>query len=274
MLVNKECYKTIMNILISKTEITIDILEEEINKLKEINKEINENNKNIKTNRNLKLKGEKTDKKLFISYSHRTIDEGKINDLKYKRINFKIYNDIKNKREINEKMKSDTQQKFKMGNSPLKLVSTVSSLANTNYIETTKRDKNQSLNNSNSNFYNTQRAFRNHKIELTKKSSCENLRCPIMFDKMPGRDRPANFMQRKSETFKVGYSPNYNFVRPHIPSTIFRSQRKYQEIKKYLTNKIIRSYYYNPERYFVLDFNKNKENEITNRYRSLLLNIY
>ena len=41
MLVNKECYKTIMNILISKTEITIDILEEEINKLKEINKEIN-----------------------------------------------------------------------------------------------------------------------------------------------------------------------------------------------------------------------------------------
>ena len=171
-------------------------------------------------------------------------------------------------------MKSDTQQKLKMGNSPLKLVSTVSSLANTNYIETTKRDKNQSLNNSNSNFYNTQRAFRNHKIELTKKSSCENLRCPIMFDKMPGRDRPANFMQRKSETFKVGYSPNYNFVRPHIPSTIFRSQRKYQEIKKYLTNKIIRSYYYNPERYFVLDFNKNKENEITNRYRSLLLNIY
>ena len=43
MLVNKECYKTIMNILISKTEITIDILEEEINKLKEINKEINFN---------------------------------------------------------------------------------------------------------------------------------------------------------------------------------------------------------------------------------------
>ena len=244
------------------------------NKLNEIKKEINENNKNIKTNRNLKLKEEKDDKKLLISYSNRTIDEGKINDLKYKRINFKIYNDIKNKREINEKMKSDTQQKFKMGNSPLKLVSTVSSLANTNYIETTKRDKNQSLNNSNSNFYNTQRAFRNHKIELTKKSSCENLRCPIMFDKMPGRDRPANFMQRKSETFKVGYSPNYNFVRPHIPSTIFRSQRKYQEIKKYLTNKIIRSYYYNPERYFVLDFNKNKENEITNRYRSLLLNIY
>ena len=38
MLVNKECYTTIMNILISKTEITIDILEEEINKLKDSNK--------------------------------------------------------------------------------------------------------------------------------------------------------------------------------------------------------------------------------------------
>jgi len=40
-LVNKECYATIMNILISKTEITIDILEEEITKLKESNTNIN-----------------------------------------------------------------------------------------------------------------------------------------------------------------------------------------------------------------------------------------
>ena len=41
MSVNKECYTTIMNILISKTEITIDILEEEITKLKESNEGIN-----------------------------------------------------------------------------------------------------------------------------------------------------------------------------------------------------------------------------------------
>ena len=40
MLLNKECFTTIMNVLISKTEITIDILEEEIKKLKEENKEI------------------------------------------------------------------------------------------------------------------------------------------------------------------------------------------------------------------------------------------
>ena len=244
------------------------------NILKEINKETKENNKSITNNQNLKLKEEKMSKKLFTSYSHRTIDEGQIRDLKYKKINFKIYNNIKYKREINEKIKLDSQQKLKMGNSPFKLINTLSSLANTNYIETTKRDKNQSSNNSNSHFYSTQRAFRNPKLELTKKSSCENLRCPVMFDKMPGRDRPANFLQGKRETDKVGYDPNYNFVRPHIPSTIFRSQRKYQEIKKYLTNKIIRSYHYNPERYLVLDFNKNKVNAITNRYRSLLLNIY
>ena len=43
MLVNKECYTTIMNILISKTEITIDILEEELTKLKDSNDGMNFN---------------------------------------------------------------------------------------------------------------------------------------------------------------------------------------------------------------------------------------
>ena len=40
MLINKECFTNIMNILISKTEITIDILEEELTKLKTANKNI------------------------------------------------------------------------------------------------------------------------------------------------------------------------------------------------------------------------------------------
>lgn len=47
MLLNKECFTSIMNVLISKTEITIDILEEEINKLKETNKDIDFNKINI-----------------------------------------------------------------------------------------------------------------------------------------------------------------------------------------------------------------------------------
>ena len=41
MLVNKECFKTLINILVSKTEISIELLEEEINKLKVINSNIN-----------------------------------------------------------------------------------------------------------------------------------------------------------------------------------------------------------------------------------------
>ena len=47
MLINKESFTTIMNILISKIEITIDILEEEINKLKESNKDIDFTNISI-----------------------------------------------------------------------------------------------------------------------------------------------------------------------------------------------------------------------------------
>lgn len=50
LLVNKECFKTIMNFLISKTEIKIDILEEEIGKILEENK----NSINIDIN-NLKV---------------------------------------------------------------------------------------------------------------------------------------------------------------------------------------------------------------------------
>ena len=49
LLVNKECFKTIMNFLISKTEIKIDILEEEISKILEDNKNsINIDIKNLK----------------------------------------------------------------------------------------------------------------------------------------------------------------------------------------------------------------------------------
>ena len=46
MLVNKECFKTIINMLVSKTEISIELLEEEIKKIKENN--INMNFDNLK----------------------------------------------------------------------------------------------------------------------------------------------------------------------------------------------------------------------------------
>ena len=55
LLVNKECFKTIINMLVTKTEISIEFLEEEINKLKEKNNQINFDNikrKHIKLNVN------------------------------------------------------------------------------------------------------------------------------------------------------------------------------------------------------------------------------
>ena len=44
MLVNKECFTSIMNVLISKTEITIDILEEELTRVKTTNKNLDFSN--------------------------------------------------------------------------------------------------------------------------------------------------------------------------------------------------------------------------------------
>ena len=41
LLVNKECFKTLINMFVSKTEISIELLEEEINKIKEKNNNIN-----------------------------------------------------------------------------------------------------------------------------------------------------------------------------------------------------------------------------------------
>ena len=50
MLVNKECFKTIINTFLTKTEISIDILQEELNKLKDDNPDINFENIQKKKN--------------------------------------------------------------------------------------------------------------------------------------------------------------------------------------------------------------------------------
>ena len=88
---------------------------------------------------------------------------------------------------------------------------------------------------------------------------------------MPGRDKPVNIFNTK-EIVRTIYNPDYNITRAHIPSTIFKSERKYQDIKKYITGKIIRSYFYNPEEYFVFEYKENKENEMAGKYRTLVLN--
>ena len=84
------------------------------------------------------------------------------------------------------------------------------------------------------------------------------IKCPVSFEKMPGRktlyNKPIN---------EILYAPNYNCVRPHIPSTIFSYKETFQNFKKYITGKIIRSYCYTPDSYFILQINKqNRKDEL------------
>ena len=60
----------------------------------------------------------------------------------------------------------------------------------------------------------------------------------------------------------ISYFPNYDAMMPHIPSTIFKYKDNPQNYKKYITNKIIRGYNYTPEKYFVLEYGKNKIKKI------------
>ncbi len=103
-----------------------------------------------------------------------------------------------------------------------------------------------------------------------KCSSLENLRCPIVFDRMPGRDRPINFVDGDKDACRSNYNPGYDIIRPHIPSTIFKCKRKFENFKKYITGKIIRSYCYSPDNYFVFEIKNNKDNNILGNYRTIL----
>ena len=107
--------------------------------------------------------------------------------------------------------------------------------------------------------------------KISKNTSAANLRCPIVFDKMPGRDRPINFVDGGWEGCRTNYNPDYNIIRPHIPSIIFKNKRKYQNFKKYITGKIIRSYCYSPDKYFVFEIKENKENEVSGKYGTIIL---
>ena len=83
------------------------------------------------------------------------------------------------------------------------------------------------------------------------------IKCPIVFNRMPGRDRKIVVTSRLNE---VNYNPKYDITRPHVPATIFKHSFDYSKFKKYITGKIIRSYCFTPDKYFVLEINKNMEN--------------
>ena len=94
---------------------------------------------------------------------------------------------------------------------------------------------------------------------LIRTSSNENInkvKCPIIFNKMPGRDRKVVVEPYFNEVY---YSPNYDITRPHVPATIFKHTLDTQKFKKYMTGKIIRSYCYTPDNYIVFELNKNKD---------------
>ena len=101
------------------------------------------------------------------------------------------------------------------------------------------------------------------KKKLLKKSSSElninKIRCPIMFNKMSGRDRK---LVRSKGYKEVNYTPNYDITRPHIPATIFKHSFNYSKFKKYITGKLIRSYCFTPDNYFVIEINKNMQNNL------------
>ena len=173
---------------------------------------------------------------------------------------------------INSSSKSKRSNIFK-----LKEPNTISSLSHTIDLEKPKKkvekykilnDKIKFFNNCNS----TSNINRNKKkIKLYRKASADNLRCPIVFDRMPGRDRPINFVDTIWNGCRTNYNPDYNIIRPHIPSTIFKKKRIYQNFKKYITGKIIRNYCFNPEQYFVFEIKKNKEKELTGKYGTIIL---
>ena len=89
---------------------------------------------------------------------------------------------------------------------------------------------------------------------------------------MPGRDRSLNFIDGDKDACRSNYNPDYDIVRPHIPSTIFKSKRKFENYKKYITGRIIRSYCYSPDNYFVFEIknNKNNRNNILGKYGAIL----
>ena len=72
----------------------------------------------------------------------------------------------------------------------------------------------------------------------------------------------------------VSYFPNYEFFRPHIPTTIFKYQKDEENYKKYVTGKIIRGYNYSPEKYFVFEYGKKKPKRLNlNRERLKMIEI-
>jgi len=99
--------------------------------------------------------------------------------------------------------------------------------------------------------------FNSPKKRINRSVSYEKMsrhKTPIVFKKMTGR---TNLFQ--DNKYLISYSPNYNSMLPHIPSTIFKYIKNKQNYKKYMNGKIIRGYYYNPRDYYVMELQREEE---------------
>ena len=99
--------------------------------------------------------------------------------------------------------------------------------------------------------------FKSPKKRINRSVSYEKMsrhKTPIVFKKMTGR---TNLFQ--DNKYLISYSPNYNSMLPHIPSTIFKYIKNKQNYKKYMNGKIIRGYYYNPRDYYVMELQREEE---------------
>ena len=274
---------------LGKPKIKEDSFEKEKNKSEEEKEKINEQNNNNNSNiendedilssRNIKIK----------SRNKNNNNENKLNGKKIKKMNYSSPNFYTMPKSLS--VKNNENKKIKIINDKnnnnkllykLKEHNTVSSWSQSMDIDKSKKISehikmiNTEKSKTSYNYYSTHRManstkfFTKNKKKLNKNTSAENLRCPIIFDKMPGRDRPINFVDGNWEGCRTNYNPDYNIIRPHIRSIIFKSKRKYQNYKRYITGKIIRSYCYSPDQYFVFEIKENKEKDISGKYGTII----
>ena len=80
------------------------------------------------------------------------------------------------------------------------------------------------------------------------------IKCPILFDKTPGRERKFGFMRK--EIFMKDYAPKYDIIEPHKPSVRFNFTQTINDYKRHKIRKILGSFKDNVGSYFVFDLNK------------------
>ena len=260
-----------------KEETEKKIKKEKINIQEKKEENDNINNKDIK-NANPKNKiilNESDSSKILLDKINSNLDSPKKNNM----------NNRSNilHQSANKKMKI-SQKTDKFSSSIIKHQNTASSWSNTLELDSSKKlseqyktkdnNRNISLENSSKfNYYSTQKInFKTNKRYSLKNMSMSNLKCPIIFDKMQGRDELDELDKKSKAVYRINYNPDYNALRPHIPTIKFKSVRQYQDFKKYINGKIIRSYWYNPQQYFVFEYKENKENDMNGNYGNIMLN--